>query len=209
MNEYYRSNKAFGGLVDRIIDRDEAITIDPVHWSKTLVSGVDLSFEGDIRMELCLYIKVPGTEDDYYYLTPAGTSALLAHELAHIVQDLELINGVKEKGEGLSNEEQRDLYYRLRTGEIELGVGELEARWVELSVFNELEHHNSRLDDRFQNKVFPGELKLVRVQAELEENGENWQSEEWVNTVAEVYGWNDDQVEEINKKIDNYPYLFK
>lgn len=209
MSEYYHSNEKFKELVDGIIGRDEAITINPVHPYKTLVSGVDLSFEGDIKMELSLYIKAPGTEDSYYYLTPAGASALLAHELAHIVQDLELINGIKEKGEGLSSEEQRDLYYQLRTEEIELGVGEIQAVWVGLSVFSELEHLNSWIDDRFQNEVFPGELKLVRTQAELEENGENWQSEKWVNTVAEVYGWNDLQVEEINKRIDSYSHLFK
>lgn len=208
MSEYYHSNEKFKELVDGIFANGKIrMNIQSLLPDKTMSSFSDVTYDGGIDIGISLYLETDD-KDVYWYLSPVGTAAIIANELTHADQQNRLIDSLKSRDD-LTEEEKKQVYYELRSQEIGLGVWEVQAVWVGLSVFNELEHHNPWIDDRFQNEVFPGELKLVRTQAELEENGENWQSEKWVNTVAEVYGWNDLQVEEINKRIDNYPHLFK
>lgn len=208
MSEYYRSNEKFKELTDRIFANGKMrINIQSSLPDKTMSSFSDVTYDGGINIGVSLYLETDD-KDVYWYLSPVGTVATIAHELTHTDQQNRLIDSLKSRDD-LTEEEKKQVYYELRSQEIGLGVWEVQAVWVGLSVFNELEHHNPWIDDRFQNEVFPGELKMVRTQAELEENGENWQSEKWVDTIAEVYGWNDLQVEEINKTIDNYSRSFK
>lgn len=203
---YYQSNERFKELVDKISRRSNKISVNSSYPGG--VSSVFRSFEGDIEIKINPYIKIPDHEDAYYYLTPVGTAAFLAQEITHVLQMERLFMDL-EKDELLSESMKRDLYYQRIEQNIDLGVGELEASWVQFGVFNELKENNEGRDNYFEPESFPEERNLTLNQERIQSQGLGWKSNEWVNVAALAYDWDEKTVERMKEEIDNYPSVFE
>lgn len=203
---YYQSNERFRELVDEISCRSNKISIKSD--SPDGLSSVSRSFDGNIEIKIKPYIKIPDQKDVYYYLTPVGTAAFLAHEITHVLQTERLLIDL-EKDELLSDSMKRDLYYQRLSQKIDLGVGELEAQWVQYKVFNELKENNKWRDNYFEPESFPEERNLTLHQESIQSQGLGWKSDSWLGAVAFAHNWNWETVERIKEEIDNYPSVFE